>query len=174
MANKPFAIPPVRPLSATSALGTPPPPGPLPWEPMCAVFRKYLRGQKLKFTPERAMMLDAVLRKQGRFDPEQLAEDLKSLGHTVSRATLYRTLTHLMDAGILRQVFFENRKVYYEVIAGRQPYDHLICIESGNIIEFSSEQVQALCKEICRQHGWQFISHHLQILGVAPAGGPKK
>src|SRR5450432_3613703 len=102
----------------------------LPYEPVCAVFRKYLRGEKLKFTPERAMMLDAVLRKQGRFDPDQLAEDLKALGHNVSRATLYRTLTHLMDAGILRQVFFENRKVFYEVIAGRQPYDHLICMES--------------------------------------------
>jgi Fur family ferric uptake transcriptional regulator len=166
MANKPFAMPPLKAAPpAEPSAGTPN--APPPWEPMCAVFRKYLRGEKLKFTPERAMMLDAVLRKQGRFDPEQLAEDLKALGHNVSRATLYRTLTHLMDAGILRQVFFENRKVFYEVIAGRQPYDHLICMESGKIIEFSNEQVQALCKEICRQQGWQFVSHHLQILGVS-------
>src|SRR5437870_11682205 len=88
------------------------------YEPVCAVFRRYLHGQKLKFTPERAMMLDAVLRKEGLFDPEELVSDLKSLKHGVSRATVYRTLGHLQDAGILKQDLFDNRGSYYEVIAG--------------------------------------------------------
>src|SRR5436189_101566 len=77
----------------------------LPYEPICAIFRRYLHGQKLKFTPERAMMLDAVLQKTGLFEAEQLVADLKELGRRVSRATVYRTLSHLQDAGILRQVF---------------------------------------------------------------------
>ena len=63
----------------------------LPFEPVCAIFRRYLHDQKLKFTPERAMMLDTVLRKTQLFEPEQLIEDLKALGHRVSRATVYRT-----------------------------------------------------------------------------------
>src|SRR4051795_9278021 len=75
----------------------------LPYEPVCAMFRRYLHEQKLKFTPERAMMLDAVLRKKGLFEAEQLVNDLKQLGHPVSRATVYRTLAHLHDAGILKQ-----------------------------------------------------------------------
>src|SRR3954470_9269534 len=82
----------------------------LPYEPVCAVFRRYLHTEKLKFTPERAMILDATLRKEGLFDPESLAADLKALGHRVSRATVYRTLTHLQDAGILKQVFFDNKQ----------------------------------------------------------------
>src|SRR3954447_24121682 len=98
-----------------------------PYEPVCAIFRRYLHGQKLKFTPERAMMLDAVLRKTGLFEAEQLVDDLKQLGHRVSRATVYRTLAHLQDAGICRQVFFDNKQSYYEVTAGRQAYDYLIC-----------------------------------------------
>src|ERR1700742_680355 len=81
----------------------------LPYEPVCSIFRRYLHDLKLKFTPERAMMLDAVLRKDSLFDPEQLVNDLKSLGHRVSRATVYRTLNHLQDAGIVKQVFFDNR-----------------------------------------------------------------
>src|SRR5678816_1737064 len=96
-----------------------------PYEPVCAIFRRYLHEQKLKFTPERAMMLDAVLRKEGLFEPEQLVEDLKKLGHRVSRATVYRCLLYTSDAGILKQVFFDNRQSYYEVIAGRQAYDYL-------------------------------------------------
>src|SRR5438270_410208 len=77
-------------------------PDALPYEPVCAVFRRYLHKTKLKFTPERAMILDAVLRKEGLFEPEGLIEHLKSLGHRVSRATVYRTLSHLQDAGILK------------------------------------------------------------------------
>src|SRR5207248_3606948 len=82
----------------------------LPYEPVCAVFRRYLHGQKLKFTPERAMILDAVLRQSGLFEAEKLLAELQKLGHRASRATTYRTLNHLQDAGILRQVFFDNKQ----------------------------------------------------------------
>src|SRR3954452_16206271 len=128
------------------------------YEPVCAIFRRYLHEQKLKFTPERAMMLDAVLRKEGLFEPEQLVEDLKQLGHRVSRATVYRTLAHLQDAGVLKQVFFDNRQSYYEVIAGRQAYDYLICLATGRVIEFSSERLKQLRDEICRAHGFSPLS----------------
>lgn len=144
-------------------------------EPICAVFRRYLHAQKLKFTPERAMMLDAVLRKEGLFDPEQLVEDLKGLRHRVSRATVYRTLAHLHDAGILKQVFFDNKRSYYEVIAGRQTHDHLICIATGKVIEFSSDRLKKLRDEICREHGFEPISHQFHIFGVSAEGkGQKK
>jgi Fur family ferric uptake transcriptional regulator len=139
-----------------------------PYEPVCAIFRRYLHDQKLKFTPERAMMLDAVLRKEGLFEPEQLVVDLKQLGHRVSRATVYRTLAHLQDAGILKQVFFDNRQSYYEVIAGRQAYDYLICVSTGRVIEFSSEKLRKLRDEICAEQGWDPISHQFHIFGLSP------
>lgn len=144
----------------------------LPYEPVCAVFRRYLHGQKLKFTPERAMMLDAVLRKNGLFEPEGLVDDLKNLGHRVSRATVYRTLAHLQDAGILKQVFFDNKQSYYEVIAGRQTHDYLICVETGRVIEFSSEKLRRLRDEICREHGFEPLSHQFHIFGVCCPAAP--
>ena len=142
----------------------------LPYEPICAIFRRYLHEQKLKFTPERAMMLDAALRKEGLFEPEQLVDDLKKLGHRVSRATVYRTLAHLQDAGILKQVFFDNRQSYYEVIAGRATHDYLICVASGRVIEFSSEKLRKLRDEICREHGFDPLSHQFHIYGLSPEG----
>src|SRR5687768_8100381 len=141
-----------------------------PYEPVCAIFRRYLHEQKLKFTPERAMMLDAVLRKEGLFEPEQLVSDLKQLGHLVSRATVYRTLAHLQDAGILKQVFFDNKQSYYEVIAGRQTHDYLICMATGKVIEFSSEKLRKLRDEICREHGFDPVSHQFHIFGLSPEG----
>src|SRR3954466_6281 len=142
----------------------------LPYEPVCAIFRRYLHGEKLKFTPERAMILDAVLRQKGLFDAEQLVTDLKELGHRVSRATVYRTLSHLQDAGILKQVFFDNKQSYYEVIAGRQAYDYLICVATGKVIEFSSEKLKRLRDEICREHGFDPVSHQFHVYGVSPEG----
>jgi Fur family transcriptional regulator, ferric uptake regulator len=156
----------------------------LPYEPVCAIFRRYLHGEKLKFTPERAMILDAVLRRTGLFEAEQLANDLKQLGHLVSRATVYRTLAHLHDAGILKHVFFDNKQSYYEVIAGRQPNDYLICVATGRVIEFNSERLRQLRDEICRDHGFDPLSHQFHIYGIssegkaqqataAPAGGSR-
>jgi Fur family ferric uptake transcriptional regulator len=142
----------------------------LPYEPVCAMFRRYLHEQKLKFTPERAMMLDAVLRKKGLFEAEQIVTDLKDLGRRVSRATVYRTLSHLHDAGILKQVFFDNKQSYYEVITGGQPNDYLICAETGRVIEFNSERLRELRDEICRQHGFEPLSHQFHIYGISPQG----
>jgi Fur family ferric uptake transcriptional regulator len=132
-----------------------------------------LHGERLKFTPERAMILDAVLRREGLFGADELVTDLKSLGHRVSRATTYRTLSHLQDAGILKQVFFDNKQSFYEVIAGRQAYDYLICVATGRVIEFSSDKVRRLRDEICREHGFEPLSHQLHIYGMSPEAGVK-
>ena len=140
----------------------------LPFEPVCAMFRRYLHDQKLKFTPERAMMLDAVLRKEKLFEPEQMVDDLKKLGHRVSRATVYRTLAHLQDAGIVKQVFFDNKQSYYQVIVGRETHDYLICAATGRVIEFNSEALNKLRDEICRAHGYQPLSHQFHIFGLSP------
>jgi len=142
----------------------------MPYEPVCAVFRRYLHGKKLKFTPERAMILDAVLRKQGLFEAEQLVRDLEQLGHEVSRATAYRTLKNLLDAGILKQVFFDNKVSYYEVIVGRQTNDYLICVATGKVIEFSSERLRKLRDEICLEHGFEAVSHQFHVFGISPEG----
>ena len=99
---------------------------------------------------------------------ETLIDDLKQLGHRVSRATVYRTLAHLQDAGILKQVFFDNRQSYYEVIAGRATNDYLICVTTGRVIEFSSERLRKLRDEICREHGFDPLSHQFHVYGISP------
>jgi Fur family ferric uptake transcriptional regulator len=114
-----------------------------------------------------------VLRQQGLFDAERLVSDLKGLGHRVSRATAYRTLTHLQDAGILKQVFFDNKVSYYEVIAGRQTYDYLICVATGRVIEFNSEKLKALRDEIAAAHGFKPLSHQFHVFGLSAEGEAK-
>jgi Fur family ferric uptake transcriptional regulator len=149
--------------------GTTPAPGQTPsFAPACSIFRRYLKGKGLKFTPERAMVLDAVLAEEGLFDAERVAANLRAQGHRGSRATIYRTLSHLHFAGILKQVFFDSTQTYYEVIAGRETSDYLVCVETGRVVEFNSPRVRELCDEICREFGFDRVSHQLQIFGVSP------
>ncbi|RMD61217.1 MAG: hypothetical protein D6824_08325, partial [Planctomycetota bacterium] len=61
-------------------------------EPLCAVFRRRLRDAGQKYTPERAAILDAIIRIDDIFDAEQLQEQLRALGRPISKATVYRTL----------------------------------------------------------------------------------
>ena len=86
----------------------------------------------------------------------------------MSRATAYRTLKNLLDAGILKQVFFDNQASYYEVIVGGQTNDYLICVATGKVIEFSSEKLRKLRDEIAQEHGFESVSHQFHIFGLSP------
>lgn len=118
-------------------------------------------------------MLEVVLRQQGPFEPEQLVDELRRLGHRVSRATVYRTLGHLQAAGILRQVCFGNHQCRYEASAGDEVPDYLICVASGKVVEFDSSKLRKICAEICREHGFELVSHQLRIFGVSPEAKAK-
>ena len=118
------------------------------------------------------MILDAVLKHEGLFEPDGLAAELKALGHRASRATVYRTLGHLQDAGILKQVFFDNRQGYYEVIVGRRTHDHLICVETGEVIEFDSGKLRQLRDAICAEHGFDPAQPPVPHLRPQPARPP--
>ena len=140
----------------------------VPFAPACATFRRHLKAAGLKFTPERAMVLDAVLSEAGLFDADRVTDNLKAQGHRGSRATVYRTLTHLHDAGLLKQVFFGGSQSYYEVVVPGETKDYLVCVETGRVVAFQSEKLQQLRDEICREFGFDPISHQLHVFGVSP------
>src|ERR1041385_2763927 len=92
--------------------------------PLCAIFRRFLKKRGLKFTSERAMILDAVLEKVGLFEAEQLLYEMRQTDHRVSKATIYRTLHHLVEAGIIREVFLDSKQAHYQMTYGRKPSDY--------------------------------------------------
>ncbi|MGC4032876.1 MAG: transcriptional repressor [Tepidisphaeraceae bacterium] len=83
-------------------------------------------------------------------------------------------MNHLQDAGIVKQVFFDNRQSYFEVIAGRNTHDYLICVDTGEVIEFNSDKLRKLRDEICAEHGFDPVSHQFHIFGVSPRSKKKK
>ena len=136
--------------------------------PLCSVFRRYLRSQDLKYTPERADILDAIIAEDGLFEAESLMDSMRSDDHRVSKATLYRTVKLLREAGIIQEVTIDGKQSHYQLIYGRKPIDALVCMRTGKRIEFSSEDVVAIRNKICEDHGWDPAGHRFVIYATSP------
>ena len=137
-------------------------------QPLCAIFRRFLKRKGLKFTTERAQILEAVLAKKGVFEAEALLDELRQADHRVSKATIYRTLKHLREANIITEVLIDSRQSHYELSFGREPKGHLVCVETNQIIEFPAHELIELRDRICKQYGFDPVSHRFVIYGISP------
>ena len=139
-----------------------------PVAPMCAIFRRFLKRRELKFTAERARILDAVLSRDSVFDADQLLFDMQDAGSRVSKATIYRTLRHLLESRIITEVLIDSRHAHYQVSIGREPKGHLVCVDTHEIIEFPVPHLTKLRDRICRKHGFEPLGHRFVVYGVSP------
>ncbi len=136
--------------------------------PLCAIFRRFLKRQGLKFTTERALILDAVLAKPGVFEADELLQEMRGADHRVSKATIYRTLKHLLEAKIISEVLIDSRQAHYRLSFGKEPKGHLVCVETNTIIEFSAAELTELRNRLCKEHGFDPVSHRFVIYGISP------
>jgi Fur family ferric uptake transcriptional regulator len=136
--------------------------------PLCSVFRRYLRSQDLKYTPERADILNAIIEQDGLFEAETLLNAMQGDDHSVSKATLYRTVKLLREAGIVQEVMIEGKQSHYQLIYGRKQIDALVCMRTGKRIEFSSDEFIDLRDTICKEHGWNPVGHRVVIYALSP------
>lgn len=129
-------------------------------------FRLYLRRRGIKDTQARRSILDTVLDFREHFEAEQLLYALKESGRRVGKATVYRTLPLLVDAGILKEVRFGKKQAHYEQVYGQAPHDHMVCRRCGIIYEFDAEEVIALRQRIAAQQHFHADGHRFQLLGL--------
>ncbi len=138
--------------------------------PLCSVFRRYLRSQNLKYTPERADVLNAIIECDDVFEVDQLLMEMRRRGHRVSKAMIYRTVKLLQDAGIITQALFDSKQAHYQLIYGKAARDYIVCMKTGKYIEFSDDELVALRNRICEEHGWDPVGHRFQIYAISPEG----
>ena len=133
-------------------------------------FREYLasRPKPQRFTEQQRELVEHVFAKHSHFDPEQLIEELKKAGRRVSRATVYRTLTKLVDAGLLRRIELGTKTVF-DHDYGYPYHDHLVCEQCGTIIEFQNEKLTELLQTVAGEHQFRASSRTLVIRGVCAA-----
>lgn len=132
-------------------------------EPLCAVFRRHLKSLGQKYTPERAQILDTLIRMDEIFEAERLMEEMKQSGYRVSKATIYRTIKLLQDAGIIQQVLFQSEQAHYQLAYGRRPQDLIINMDTDEVLTIEVPELIEIRNRICRQHGLVAQGHRFHI-----------
>jgi Fur family transcriptional regulator, ferric uptake regulator len=132
-----------------------------------AKFREYLnsRARPQRFTEQQREMVQYIFARHNHFDADQLLDAMKAEGIRVSRATAYRTLAKLVDAGLLRRLELGPR-TYYEHDYGYPAHDHVVCERCHKIIEFQQPQIESALREVCSEHLFQMTGHSLIVRGV--------
>ena len=126
-----------------------------------------LRRVGLKATHPRTCILQLFEETEGaHFSAEDVYRKLLGGQKEIGLATVYRVLTQFEAAGILIKHRFETGQAIYELNSGRH-HDHMIDITSGDVIEFVSEEIESLQRQIAEQHGY-VIEEHSLVLYVRP------
>jgi len=131
---------------------------PIDLEALCAE-----RG--LRITEQRRVIARVLSESEDHPDVEKLHERALAVDPHISIATVYRTVRLFEEAGILDRHDFGDGRARYEA-APEAHHDHLIDVETGNVIEFVDPELEALQKQIAEKLGFRLVDHRMELYGV--------
>jgi Fur family ferric uptake transcriptional regulator len=122
-----------------------------------------LREVGLKVTQPRKRILE-LLEKVGNkhVTADDIYRVLMQAGEDIGLATVYRVLNQFETAGLVVKHNFEGGQAYYELDSGDH-HDHMVCVETGKVIEFSNDEIERLQADIAQAHGYDIEDHSLVI-----------
>jgi Fur family ferric uptake transcriptional regulator len=136
-------------------------------------FEVFLRGKGLRMTAPRRAILLAAWRSHDHFTAEQMYTRIAGQALDASRATVYRTLSLLVEAGFLSSLNNGQGTMLYEHILGHEHHDHMICRGCGSIQEFHSPEIERLQEEFAAKSGFTLLDHTLRLEGMCAACSAK-
>ncbi len=134
-----------------------------------ATFSNYLKKTGLKITSQRLLVAEKIFGIHDHFTVDSLAEMLKDRRGEISRATIYRIVSVMVEAGLLTEHNFGQNAKYYEHIPGSEHHDHILCLDCGRIDEFVNPDIEKLQDSIAAQHGFTLADHSLNLYGRCKA-----
>ena len=129
--------------------------------------RQELRNAGLKVTLPRLKILEIFENSpQRHLSAEDMYKELLDSGEDIGLATVYRVLTQFEAAGLVTRHNFEGGHSIFELDDGSH-HDHMVCVESGEVIEFFNEDIEKLQRALAEEHGYEILDHNL-VLYVRP------
>lgn len=126
-----------------------------------------LKKAGLKATTPRLRILEALQEGAPRhLSAEDLYRRLTEAGEDVGLATVYRVLTQFEQAGLVIRHHFASGHSVFELDSGKH-HDHMVCLETGRVMEFANEEIERLQREMARRAGYELMDHSL-VLYVRP------
>jgi Fur family ferric uptake transcriptional regulator len=122
-----------------------------------------LKEAGLKITHPRKRILEILESQRNKhLTADDIYRCLVEAGEEIGLATVYRVLNQFESAGLVEKHNFESGQAYYELDSGEH-HDHMVCIETGKVVEFVSEEIEAAQRKIAEAHGYDIEDHRLVI-----------
>jgi Fur family ferric uptake transcriptional regulator len=121
-----------------------------------------LRASGVRITRQRAALLKVLTEAADHPDATELHRRAQEIDDSVSLSTVYRTLTAMEEQGVVHRHVFEGAPARFEV-ANAPHHDHLIDVETGEVVEFQSEKIEWLQAEIAAELGYDLVRHRLEL-----------
>ena len=122
-----------------------------------------LKKEGLRFTEQRKSIWDEITSSDDHREAEDIFLSLRKKNINVSRATVYRTIDVLVKNNLVRKLDIGDAPSKYENKIDSHHHDHMICLETGDIIEFYNEELENLQDEIAKKHGYKVVRHVHQL-----------
>jgi Fur family transcriptional regulator, ferric uptake regulator len=129
-------------------------------------FTRYLRATGKSKTTPRNVVLGEIVAGPRHFETEGLAAALKKRNVRASRATVYRTVSHLVKSGILREVVFDSNRTCYELTSGRKPHEHCVCVRCGKVTEFTDAGLDDRLNAVSRANRFIMTGRQIALTGI--------
>ena len=119
----------------------------------------------VRLTEQRKLVAKIMSESDDHPDVDELHKRVSNIDSKISIATVYRTVKILEEAGILVKHDFKAGKARYEQIR-ESHHDHLIDVQTGEIIEFVDDEIEKLQKKVADKYGYQLVDHKLELYGI--------
>ena len=119
----------------------------------------------LKMTEQRRVIAQILSDAEDHPDVEEVYRRASEIDQKISMATVYRTLRRFEDSGIIQSHDFGGGRARYEASDDDTHHDHLIDLDSGEVIEFFDEELEALQEKIAKRLGYNIVDHKLELFG---------
>ena len=124
----------------------------------------------MKMTDQRRVIARVLSEAEDHPDVEEVYRRATAIDPRISIATVYRTVRLFEEANILERHDFGDGRARYEE-SPNEHHDHLIDMQSGRVIEFTSAEIEVLQREIARRFGFRLVGHRLELYGVPLTSG---
>jgi len=131
-------------------------------------FLQFLSKAGLRVSQGRELVFDEVIHTHGHFTAEELAK-LCAEKKDVSRATVYRVLRDLLEAGIIRETAFGDKHHHFEHVYDEKPHHHAQCVRCHSFIEFPDKKEDEVYHPYLKKQGFKILGHEMHFYGICKA-----
>lgn len=129
------------------------------------IFAEFLEKNDGRYTKTKRLIAEEIFNLSDHFEVDSFIQHVKAKTNSISRATMYRTIKQLLDAGLLQKISTREGKVFYEQSRPKNEHAHIICNSCGKIFEMHDNVLQQHIEKYCKNMKFTLDYQSIHIYG---------